>query len=251
MEKWQDPNTFLIWVIIIIFFMFFLLITLVTVFYLSYKKMLKSKEEEHIVRMLHQKDLLLVSLDTQEAERLRIASDLHDNIINLLTVIRLKNAMNFSQNEIDQMLETVINESRRISHELLPPMYEEKNVKDLLIEIVKNWKDYFQVNIYEDIRVEKIIKSELKILIIRVIQELLNNIYKHAENTEINFHLRITDSILAFMISDNGKGFQENENKGIGMKNISLRCENLGALYKFKSKPLLGTKFIFVLPLLD
>ena len=126
MEKWQDPDTFLLWVIIIIAVMMLLIGTLISVFYLSYKKILQSKEDEHTIKIEHQRTLLKVSLDAQENERIRIAADLHDNIISKLTIIRLKTALAASPVELDQLLGNVIDESRRISHELSPPLYEEK-----------------------------------------------------------------------------------------------------------------------------
>lgn len=211
--------------------------------------MLKAKEEEHRLRMIHQDDLIKLSLKTQEAERVRIASDLHDNIINLLTVIRIKASLKTSDKEIDSLLQTVINESRRISHDLIPPMFEIKPIHELISEIINKWNNQFDIDYFSDVRFSNMLSPDFKISVVRVIQELLNNIYKHAETAKISFHLRITSKTLSFIIIDSGKGFEQNSDKGIGLKNIELRSKNLNAKYKFKSKLNFGTRFIFVLPI--
>ena len=125
MEKWQDSETLLVSIVIIIGVMILLVGTLISVFYISYRKVLRSKDEEIKIKMDYQRSLLQVSLEAQENERIRIAADLHDNIISTLTVIRLKAAIGSNQQELDLLLGTAIDESRRISHELSPPLYEE------------------------------------------------------------------------------------------------------------------------------
>ena len=133
MEKWQNSDTLLLWVVIIIGVMILLVGTLISVFYISYRKVLRSKDEEIRIKMDYQRSLLQVSLEAQENERIRIAADLHDNIISTLTVIRLKAAIGSNQQELDHLLGTAIDESRRISHELSPPLYEEKPLENILL----------------------------------------------------------------------------------------------------------------------
>ncbi len=81
MEKWQNADTLLIWLVVIIGVMVVLVGTLIGVFYISYKRILSSKDEELNVKMEYQRSLLKVSLEAQENERMRIAADLHDNIL--------------------------------------------------------------------------------------------------------------------------------------------------------------------------
>lgn len=110
MEKWQNSDTLLLWVVIIIGVMILLVGTLISVFYISYRKVLRAKDEEIRIKMDYQRSLLQVSLEAQENERIRIAADLHDNIISTLTVIRLKAAIGSNQQELDQLLGTAIDE---------------------------------------------------------------------------------------------------------------------------------------------
>lgn len=247
MEKWQDPDTFLIWIIIIIGVMVLLIGTLISVFYLSYKKIVRAKEEEHRIKLEYQRTLLKVSLDAQENERVRIAADLHDNIISKLTIIRLKAAIGTQTEEIDQLLGNAITESRRISHELSPPLYEEKSLENVLLTILKSWESFYNIKTRLDIRSNIDVDKNTKLQMVRILQELVNNIYKHAKASNINFSLRITKKYIILNVNDNGIGFNsKNSTKGIGLQNIALRADTLHAKYKYISQLEKGTRFIFV-----
>lgn len=248
MEKWQDPDTFLTWIVIILGVMVMLIGTLITVFYLSYKKILQAKEEEHQTKIAYQRSLLKVSLDAQENERVRIASDLHDNIISKLTIIRLKAAIGSSAGEVDQLLGNAIDESRRISHELSPPLYEEKSLENVLITIIKSWSSFFNIHKRIDVRSEVNVDKNTKLQLVRILQELINNVYKHAKASDIYFTLRVTQKYTILILKDNGFGFNAtNAVKGIGLQNVALRADGLGANYKFNSELGKGTRFIMIL----
>lgn len=246
MEKWQDSDTLLLWVIIIIGVMILLVGTLISVFYISYRKVLRSKDEEIKVKMDYQRSLLKVSLEAQEKERVRIAADLHDNIISTLTVIRLKTAIGSNQQELDHLLGTAIDESRRISHELSPPLYEEKPLENILLTILKSWKSFYSIHHIVDVRTDYAIDKIIKLQLVRILQELLNNIHKHAQASQVHLTLRITDDYTALLVCDDGIGFNGKTVKnGIGLQNIELRTDNLNAQYKYKSSKEKGTRFIF------
>ncbi|MEG0916995.1 MAG: hypothetical protein RSF68_08285 [Myroides sp.] len=246
MEKWQNSDTLLLWVVIIIGVMILLVGTLISVFYISYRKVLRSKDEEIRIKMDYQRSLLQVSLEAQENERIRIAADLHDNIISTLTVIRLKTAIGSNQQELDHLLGTAIDESRRISHELSPPLYEEKPLENILLTILKSWKSFYHIDPDVDVRTDRPINKTIKLQLVRILQELLNNIHKHAQASRVNLKLRITDKFIVLLVIDNGIGFNSSTVKnGIGLQNIALRADNLNAKYKYKSSKEKGTRFIF------
>jgi two-component system NarL family sensor kinase len=247
MEKWQNSDTLLLWVVIIVGVMILLVGTLISVFYISYRKVLRSKDEELNIKMEYQRSLLKVSLEAQENERVRIAADLHDNIISTLTVIRLKAAIGSNQQELDHLLGTAIDESRRISHELSPPLYEEKPLENILLTILKSWKSFYHIDHVVDVRTDRAINKTIKLQLVRILQELLNNIHKHAQASHVNLILRITDKYIVLMVFDNGIGFNSTTVKnGIGLQNIALRTDNLNAQYKYKSSKEKGTRFIFL-----
>lgn len=191
------------------------------------------------------KNVKFIDINAQETERQRIAGDLHDNIINKLTVIRLKSVLKHDPKEIDELLQIAIDDSRRLSHNLLPPMVDERTLEDIVSDILTSWKIKFKVNFIVSNPNHIQFDSHIKLHLIRIEQELLQNIYKHAQATEVNLKLFIHEKHLQFIMIDNGIGFDgQNDKNGLGLKNINSRAQQLQATYSFKTnKPENGTVF--------
>src|SRR5690606_14038906 len=129
-----------------------------------------------------------------------------------------------------------IAEARRISHDLSPPMLDHATLYELLKNTIAPWKEQFKVHFHKSINQETEVHVDLKIQIIRIVQEIIINTHKHAEATDIFINLRVSKKHLAVLVRDNGKGFDINEGKkGIGLKNIELRMLYLKGKYKIKS----------------
>lgn len=87
------------------------------------------------------------------------------------------------------------------------------------------------------------INASVKMNLYRIIQEALNNINKYAEAQTVIFTIRKIDNILFFSIEDNGKGFTLDKiKKGIGLKNIKERAENINGQFEIFSEISKGTK---------
>ena len=154
--------------------------------------------------------LKIADTKAQETERKRIAEDLHDNIINKLTVIRLKNILNHDLKEIDSLLNETIEDSRRLSHALLPPMLEDEKIEAILKQIANNWKSHFTISFKSHNPKNISFNFEAKIHLTRIFQELIQNIYKHAQATEVTIKILIHEKHLEFIVIDNGIGFDGN-----------------------------------------
>lgn len=248
MEKWQDPDAFITWLIVIIAVMALLVITLVSVFYFSYQRIIKANAHELKTKIEYQRKLLKISYDAQEQERMQIADDLHQNLISKLTAIRLKSAIGASSEELDRMIGQSIEESRRISHALSPPLYDEKPLENILPPVLLQWKSMFHIHTHLDVREEVMLDKNVKLQLVRILQELMNNIVKYSKASRIFFTLRITKDYTVFEIVENGIGLEESFiAKGIGLQSIQVRSEDINGLYKFKGKRGYGSRFIFLL----
>jgi len=85
-----------------------------------------------------------------------------------------------------------------------------------------------------------------------VIQEVINNIVRHAKASEINFQIIKTEKDLTIMLEDNGIGFEVlklKESNGIGIRNIYSRIENLNGTVLIDSAIGRGTIFTLIVPL--
>lgn len=251
MEKWQNPQVIAFWIAIVVIFIATLLFFVVRILHAGYKRMTEANLRETQLLLDHQKKLLEVNLYAQEKERMRIASDLHDSLIGKLVVVKMKSQIGASKTDIDLMLEESIAEARRISHDLTPPLLEFSKIEELVGDIISPWKEKLNVVYLNDIRRTEDLPPQSKIQVIRVVQELLVNINKHAVASSVIVHLRYTDKFFTLVVKDNGCGFDTSQlKKGIGLGNLELRMQSLKAGYKVKSAPGRGTVTIITVAVL-
>lgn len=249
MEKWHDAETITFWLIIACLVLLLLVFAVVGVSYLGFKRIVQAERNEANMQLEHQRKLLETSILTQEKERTRIASDLHDALIGKLLSTQLKHQLSHDPLEINQLLKESIEEARRISHDLSPPMIEEKTLSELIETIVSAWKKSINIRFCPDIRVEDCVPAMVKIQFIRIVQELVTNAFKYAEAEQVLIQLRHTPKGLFVRIADNGRGFDvKKHEKGLGMYNIELRMQHLGGKYRVKSAENKGVSAIFALP---
>ena len=91
--------------------------------------------------------------------------------------------------------------------------------------------------------------NKTKIHVYRILQESMQNIYKHAEATHIKISFELKNNVILMTISDDGKGFVFNKSKkGIGLKNINSRVEEVNGLVEFDSVIDEGTTILIKIP---
>lgn len=242
MEKWQDPKVIAFWIAIIIIFIATLLFFVIRIMHAGYKRMTEANLRETRLQLEHQKKLMETSLHAQEKERMRIAGDLHDSLIGKLVVIKMKSQIGTDAPELDALLEEGIAEARRISHDLTPPLLEFSRIEELVEDVFTPWKEKYKINYHTDIRRSADMPPQEKIQVLRVVQELLTNIIKHANADTITVYLRYSEKYFSLIVNDNGKGFDTTQQKkGLGLGNLELRMQYLNALHKIKSAPTKGT----------
>ncbi|RYG00897.1 MAG: PAS domain-containing sensor histidine kinase, partial [Chitinophagaceae bacterium] len=186
-------------------------------------------------RELKQQEVTLAAVTAQEQERLHIGRELHDNINQILATVRLYIEYALSNPAMhDQLLKSAkelvmsaVNEIRDLSKSLLPPTVGEKGLAaaldDLFNSIRKINKYSFHTNWNMD---EDRLPENLKLTIFRIIQEQLNNIFKHARAKKIDASITMNNDRLVLKMRDDGRGFDPAVNgKGVGLKNIRSRAE--------------------------
>ncbi|MEP6949888.1 MAG: ATP-binding protein [Ginsengibacter sp.] len=201
-------------------------------------------QQQHIREL--EKDKQLVAVDSmlkgQEDERTRLAKDLHDGLGGMLTGVKFS-LMNMKSNLIINhenvvafersldMLDTSIQELRRVAHNMMP----EALVKFGLDEALKDYCDNINkaqiLNIkYQSFGMENRIESTTEIIVYRIIQELLNNIFKHARANDVLVQLIREEDRISIAVEDNGKGFDIKileKSKSSGWANIRSRANYL------------------------
>ncbi len=180
-------------------------------------------------------------LKTQENERSRIASELHDSVGQKLLMI--KNALVSKEQKVENKIDLVsetIKEVREMSHSLHPFQFEKLGLLTSLKNMVNAFQKNSNVFYSEDIEFDKdLIDKEKEIYIFRMLQEAITNVEKHAEATACNLSLKEEKKHLIFILKDNGKGFNsykiKNSFEGLGMKTLNERAHYIGADLDIKS----------------
>jgi len=240
---WENQNQVVVWIWIGIglFFLTTLFITLLVINYL--KSIKKNKQKVSTMFRDVKKEYGEHMLSLQEQDRERLAEELHDNIISQLNIIRL--TINEKKpEELNVDLKRSMQMIRELSHNLTPPDLNEIDLADLIADYLVPINKNIEV-IFHHLTIEKAISNPVKLNIFRIIQELITNILKHAEATRVDVSLRISLNYLMLTIEDNGRGFIiGNHSGGIGLRNVHSRAQKIKAIYKLKTKPEKGTKFI-------
>ena len=82
-----------------------------------------------------------------------------------------------------------------------------------------------------------------------VVKEILNNIFKHACATQITFNVQITSEFLILTITDNGVGYDDQNTKGNGIRNMKSRVAIFEGKFEIVTSKLNGTTILVTIPL--
>jgi signal transduction histidine kinase len=203
-------------------------------------------------------------LKGQDEERTRLAKDLHDGLGGILSGAKyafgnMKNYFIITQEGAEAfdksmaMLDKSISELRAVSHNMMP----EALVKFGLDTALKDYCSSIQQSgalqvTYQSFGItDDSIPKPSASVIYRIVQELLNNIIKHAAATTTLVQLVQKDNSLSITVEDNGRGFNKAllENaEGIGFKNIFNRITYLKGTVDFDTAPGKGTSVNIEIP---
>jgi len=192
----------------------------------------------------------------QEEERSRMARDLHDGVGGLLSGVKLSlsnmkgNVFLSAENvraitTIIGQLDSSITELRRVSHNMMP----EALIKYGLKEALENYCESIDQSVTLKVRLqtyglEQRMEQDTEIILYRIVQELLNNVIKHAAATQVLIQLvRETDKV-TLTVEDDGKGFDKNNldyKNGAGLRNIQARAGYLNGVMDIRTRPGEGT----------
>ena len=196
-------------------------------------------------------------LKGQDSERTRLARDLHDGLGGMLTGIKLS-FMNLKESLAKKpdhqqlfdrsldMLDGSITEMRRVAHNLMPEILLKFGLDMALREYCdKITETSGPLVSYQSIALDKLKADQtLLITVYRIVQELVNNIVKHAAASNIYVQLAYHNDHLTISVEDNGKGFDIqalNDTAGMGWNNIRNRVEYLKGAIDIQSENNKGT----------
>lgn len=195
-------------------------------------------------------------------EKKRISQDLHDGILGRLFGTRLSldslnmistdEAIQTRENYI-QELKTIEQDIREVSHELNTDFISNSGYPDIIESLVETQtKAYglaFSLHSDTDISWEDI-SNKTKIHIYRMLQESLQNIYKHAQATQVDISFALKKNVIWLQIIDDGSGFDlQKAKKGIGLKNMYSRVSEFDGKLDIVSEKDNGTTITIKIPI--
>lgn len=204
------------------------------------------EHEAERARKEKQRSILSAAIVAQEKERTRISIALHDSICQLLYGIRLNlqtiqrsNGGTIQFGNVNKLLDQVIQETREMSYELTPSVLRDFGFTAGIQEMASRLSlDGFKIktNIDSDVN---FFDEDKQLYIFRIIQELINNCIKHAEASVAEIKMFTEPDCVWLIFSDNGKGFDYNEKKGLikgsGLRSIKNRIFLLNGEMKVDS----------------
>lgn len=188
----------------------------------------KIKSIEHEKKL----DVANALIEGQDAERKRIAMDLHDGISPKIGSLKLMIGDNFNKSkdypEVNAMIDDIGNNIREISHRMLPSQLESKGLVVCLMNFIQSLKQTNHIDIDFQTNLQYRLPVKFEINIFFLFYELINNSLKHAFATELFVQLLSDDKVISISVEDNGVGFDPNlDCDGIGIKNSRQRVTYL------------------------
>ncbi|MGZ5134149.1 MAG: sensor histidine kinase [Flavitalea sp.] len=199
-------------------------------------------------KVKHTHEMTQSIINAHEAERKKLAEELHDNVNQLLGVVKLyvEHALVDppGRNEVlkksSEYLDLVIKEIRQLSKTLTPPTLILNGLVASITDMIGSIEHARNIGIELDATEfdEKLLSPAMQLMTYRIIQEQLNNVLKHSEADHVNIGLKQTNGLVHLTIEDNGVGFDSQAVKlGFGLNNIRNRLEVVNGKLQIQSEP--------------
>ena len=207
---------------------------------------------------------------SQEAERKRIAAELHDSLGQSLAIIKNRALLSLSTpndleraqeqlREISEASAEVIEEVKEIAHNLRPYQLDRLGLTRTIEAMIRKAAEARNLRLTLELdRIDGLFPPEAEINIFRILQESINNVVKHAEASEARIAIRKDTNLVEITIQDNGKGFvpgavstDAGTRRGFGLMGMAERTRLLGGSYNLSSIPGQGTTMRIMVALKD
>ncbi|MBA4166493.1 MAG: PAS domain S-box protein [Chitinophagaceae bacterium] len=199
----------------------------------------KLAEERLMEAEKKQKQIIRAIVQAQEKERHAIGNELHDNVNQLLTTVKLYLMMaRDNAGTRDNLLPKAINyiqdcidEIRQLTNKLVSPHHPDLALNEAIKELIDSiaLTGTWQLN-FKPVKMDKLeISEEVQLAAYRIVQEQMTNIIKHANAAIVDISLARNKDTLQLIIADNGGGFDiKQKRKGVGILNMHNRAETVG-----------------------
>ncbi len=205
-------------------------------------------------------------LTAQEQERRRIARDLHDDVSQrlaalVLEIASIENHPAVAPDELGQALtilrhglEQVSDDVHSLAYRLHPSLLEHAGLRPAVEDHVQQVSRRAGLPIrLKIVGLPTALSLDRATCLFRVMQESVQNVVKHAQATLVSVYLRGSSKGVSLSVTDNGKGFNLNDQsahgQGLGLSSMEERLRQLNGFFRIQSRPSQGTKVCAWVPL--
>ncbi len=181
---------------------------------------------------------------SQEAERARVARELHDGVTQSLVSVKFlaeSAAARQPGAELDAVvtrLREILGEVRLIAHDLRPPLLDDLGLARALEQLGRDWQARSGVALHSELAELPPLPEAVSTALFRFAQEALGNVERHAEAGRVRLALQADRAGLLLSIEDDGRGFDvEAARQGLGLLHLRERIEALGGQLQLESRP--------------
>ncbi|MGD0884635.1 MAG: PAS domain S-box protein [Thermodesulfovibrionales bacterium] len=201
---------------------------------------------------------------TEERERRRIATELHDHIGQTLAITKIKlgalkqdmlspNSYSGQIDDIRALVEQTIQYTKSLTFELSPPILYELGFEATIEWLAEQMqKQHYILFDFEDDGIPKPLDRDVSILLFQAVRELFMNIVKHSQAHQVTVSLRRADDTMKIAVQDDGIGFDASKIDKVmtyGFFSIRERLKYFGGTFEIDAKPDCGTRITLTSPL--
>lgn len=216
---------------------------------LSRKSEILIKEEYNNLYQSHKIKSIKAAVSGQEEERQRISQELHDGVCSEITGVRMQlEAGLIDSDRAVAELNKIYDNTRRLSHDLVPPEFNDTSFEQLIKSMVEKNISEKQLDFVYEVD-DSWLTEDFKFNSYRILQEAITNINKHSEATKINLVFRVKGNTVELIVSDNGSA-NKRSYEGNGIRNMKSRAEVIGGSLDIDNSDK-GTVLTMTAPLSD
>ena len=220
-------------------------------------------KEVTALKNAYERELLTANLETKEETLSTVAQELHDNIGQILSLVKL-NLHTMSQHNdgfaggklanAKDLLSKAISDLRGLSKTLNTDYLMQQDlpeaIQQSIVQLRKTGMIDATITVSGD---EKSLAPQKRLIAYRIYQEAINNVIKHAHASRLDVRLDYDENAVRLSLVDNGNGFDLSNSKsnpaGTGVMNMQHRAKLIGSTFQIESSPNSGTRVALVIPL--
>ncbi|WP_341226184.1 ATP-binding protein [uncultured Arcticibacterium sp.] len=243
--------------------MLVLMIFIVSFFFIHSKRQQTHKLEKAALQSQFQEEILTAKNEVQENTMKHIARELHDNIGQLLSLVKIQLNTIDEENpgikrvgDSKEFLGKALKDLRALSKTLNSDnVLNAGLIKAIAFELDRVRRtEVYEVNFRNDIE-QLGVNPKIEIIVFRIFQEVIQNIFKHSGAKNINVSLQELPEVYTLEVLDDGSGFdvqvksnQKSFNSGSGLSNLAHRAELISGDFEIESAIGKGTKVKLTIP---